>query len=69
MENIWPIAPYSLEYNPLVLWKDKPENFNDDKFTLKAHNGNISDLAYMSMNRHDFRKDHRNLGRNSLIEK
>ena len=44
-----------------MLCKDKPEDFKDDKFTLKKHHGNPSNPKY------DIRND-RSLDSNSLIE-
>ena len=68
------IEYYRLEYNPLVLCKDKPENFQDDKYTLKAHVGNITDLKNSKKSDHDQQRNGRNieendkdLDRNSLI--
>ena len=45
----------------MVLCKDRPENPQDDKFTLKVHNGNPSDHE-------NSEADDRDLDRYSLIE-
>ena len=48
---------YSLQYNPLVLCKDKPGNFKDDKYTLKKYIGNPSDSEYRKENEKELDKD------------
>ena len=48
---------YSLQYNALVLCKDKPSDFKDDKFTLKKYTGNPNDSEYREENENELNED------------